>query len=218
MPFRPVFDEIFTVWTAIACGVFVIVTGLLLYAIVRNRARRRTHLPFVRDANNPLEIAYAVGLGLVAAGLVTGSFLAMAKVNEGAGLAEAATSGPDAVHIDVTAFRWCWDFGYAGTARHVTGDCAQSSPTIVVPAGRPVEFDVTSRDVIHAFWLPDFAAKVDASPGNVNPLRMIFPAEGRYRGRCSEYCGVHHTTMDFYVEVVTPAQYQQFRAGAGASA
>jgi cytochrome c oxidase subunit 2 len=218
MPLRPVFDQIFSIWTAIAAVVFVVVTGLLLYAIVRNRARRRAHLPFTRSENNPLEFAYALGLGLVAAGLVTGSFMAMSKVNEGTGLAAAATSGPDAVHIDVTAFRWCWAFGYVGTTRQVTGDCAQTTPTVVVPAGRPVEFNVTSRDVIHAFWLPDFAAKVDASPGHVNPLRMVFTTEGRYRGRCSEYCGVHHTTMDFYVQVVSPSQYQQFLAGAGASA
>lgn len=217
MPFTAVFNQIFTIWTAIAGGVFVVVTGLLMFALVRNRARVRAHLPFARNENNPLEYAYAVLLGAVVAALVTGSFLAMSRINEGTGLPQAATAGPDAVHIDVTAFRWCWDFGYAGTPKHVTGDCAPGTyPTVVVPAGRPVEFAITSRDVIHAFWLPDFDAKIDAFPDHVNSLRMTFPAEGRWLGRCSEYCGVHHATMDFYIKVVSPAQYQQFLTAASA--
>src|SRR5947209_16066305 len=99
----------------------------------------------------------------------------------------------------------------------VTGECSTGDfPTVVVPAGQPVEFDLTSQDVVHAFWLPDFAAKRDAYPDHINTLRMVFPQQGRWRGRCSEYCGTHHVTMDFYVQVVSPAQYQQFLHSGGA--
>jgi cytochrome c oxidase subunit 2 len=78
-----------------------------------------------------------------------------------------------------------------------------------------VEFHITSHDVIHSFWLPDFAIKRDAFPDHVNTLRMVFPHEGRWRGRCSEYCGTHHVTMDFFVRVVSPAQYQQLLHSGG---
>lgn len=213
MPIRGVFDQIFPIWAAIAGGVFVIVTGLLLFALARNRARRREHLPFARDSNHKLESGYAVLLGLVVAGLVTGSFLAMHRVNSGTGLAPAAVEAPDAVHIDVTAFRWCWDFGYT-TGKHVTGACTPGDyPTIVVPAGQPVDFAISSRDVVHGFWLPHFAAKLLAFPGHTNHMRMVFQDEGQWLGRCSEFCGNHHTTMDFHIKVVSPQQYQQFLAG-----
>ncbi len=216
MPFNSVFGPLMTTWAAIAAGVFVLVTGLLLFAIVFNRERRRRRLPFATSSNTPLEIGYAVLLGAVAAGLATVSFLTISKDHQGVGLAADVTP---AARVNVTAFRWCWDFAYPGTPINRTGDCvAGDFPTVVVPAGEPVEFDITSRDVVHAFWLPDFDAKEDAYPDHVNALRMIFPQQGRWRGRCSEFCGVHHGTMQFWVKVVSPAQYRQFLASGGTSA
>ena len=218
MPFRTVFDHLMTIWSAIAAGVFVIVSGLLLFAIVRNRARRREHLPFAASSHPAVEIGYAVLLGGVAAALAAGSFMTISQLNQGTGLAATPAADPP-VRVDVTAFRWCWNFAYPGTPVQRTGDCATGSyPTVVVPEGRPVEFDITSRDVVHAFWLPDFDAKMDAYPGHTNALRMVFPTQGRWRGRCSEFCGTHHAQMDFWVQVVSPAQYQQFLAGGGVSA
>lgn len=214
MPFRTVFDQVLTLWAAIAAGVFVLVTGILVVAIVRNRAKRRDKLPFRTSENNLLELGYAVALGGVVAFLVFVSFQANSRLNGGEGLAESETT--PAARINVTAFRWCWDFAYQGTPVTVTGECTTGTfPTVVVPAGRPVEFDITSDDVVHAFWLPDFAAKRDAFPQHVNTLRMVFPQEGRWRGRCSEFCGTHHVTMDFYVRAVSPAEYQQFLQSGG---
>ena len=220
MPFRNVFAPLMTTWVTIAAAVFVIVTGLLLYAILRNRAGRRAKLPFAASSNTALEVAYAVLLGGVAAALATGSFLTISQLNEGVGLAaDTAAPGTPTTRVDVTAFRWCWDFSYPGTGVDRTGDCtAGEYPTVVVPAGQPVEFAITSRDVVHAFWLPDFDAKMDAYPNHENTLRMVFPEPGRFRGRCSEFCGIHHASMDFWVQVVSPAQYQQFLASGGASA
>ena len=209
MPFRPVFDQIFGIWSLIAAIVFVLVTGLLLVAIVRNRAKRREQLPFRASKNTPVELGYVVVLAVIAAGLVVGSFLANSRLHGGVGLA-AKTAAP-ATRITVTAYRWCWDFADQAAPVHETGQCSTGDfPTVVVPAGQPVEFDITSSDVVHGFWLPDFATKRLAYPDHVNTLRMVFPRQGRWRGRCSEYCGTHHVTMDFYVRVVSPAQYQQF--------
>jgi cytochrome c oxidase subunit 2 len=215
VPFRHVFDQILSVWSAIAAAVFVLVSVILLVAIVRNRAKRREKLPFQASKNTPLELAYVVVLGVIAAGLVVGSFLANSRLHDGVGLANAERTAP-AVRINVTAFRWCWDFAYQAAPVHVTGQCTPDDfPTVVVPAGRPVEFDLTSSDVVHGFWLPDFAAKRLVYPDHLNTLRMVFPQQGRWRGRCSEYCGTHHVSMDFYVRVVSPAQYQQFLHSGG---
>ncbi|MFN2536496.1 MAG: cytochrome c oxidase subunit II [Pseudonocardiaceae bacterium] len=214
VPFRNVFDQALAMWSAIAAIVFFLVSIILLGAIARNRANRRDTLPFQASKNTPLELGYVVALALIVGGLVFGSFLWNSRLHNGVGLAQAETA--PAARINVTAYRWCWEFAYQASPVRVTGECSTGDfPIVVVPAGQPVEFDLTSRDVVHAFWLPDFAAKRDAYPDHVNTLRMVFPQQGRWRGRCSEYCGTHHVTMDFYVQVVSPAQYQQFLHSGG---
>lgn len=215
MPFRNVFDQALTWWSAIAAAVFFIVCVVMLGAIALNRAKRREKLPFEASKDTPVELAYVVMLGLIVGGLVFGSFVWNSRLHNGVGLAKAEASTP-AAQINVTAYRWCWDFAYQSAPVHVTGQCTTGDfPTVVVPAGQPVEFNLTSDDVIHAFWLPDFAVKRDAMPDHVNTLRLLFPQQGTWRGRCSEFCGTHHLTMDFFVRVVSPAQYQQFLASGG---
>lgn len=218
MPFRPVFDHWFALWSSIAAAVFVLVTGILVVALLRNRAGRRTRPASRRTGNTAVEGSIVAVLAAAAAFLVWGSITANAQVGGGVGLA-AEPAAPEPVRISVEAFRWCWSFDYQQAPVQRTGTCAdeESFPTVVVPAGRPVEFDITSRDVVHSFWLPDFAAKRDAFLDHMNTLRMTFPNEGRWRGRCSEYCGTHHVTMDFYVRVVSPEQYQQFVDSGGAT-
>ncbi len=217
MPFTSVFDRLLSVWASIAGAVFVLVGGILLVAIIRNRATRRDELPFRTSKNTPLELSYVVVLAVIAGGLIYGGFVANSKLNGGEGLAEAETTAP-AAQVDVTAYRWCWEFSYRKSPVTTTGECTEREfPTVVVPAGKPVEFNITSDDVIHSFWLPDFAVKRDAYPGHTNTLRMKFPEEGRWRGRCSEYCGTHHVTMDFYVKVVSPQEYQQYLQSGGTS-
>lgn len=216
MKFREVFDQVMAIWASTAGAVFLLVTGVMLVAVVRNRAHRRHGLAFHADKNKKLELGYVAVLAAIVGALVTGSFVANGRLDGGEGPVTTAAAAPGA-RIDVTAYRWCWDIAYRGTRVGVTGECrAGRYPTLVVPAGQPVEFDLRSKDVIHAFWLPDFAVKRDIFPDHVNRLRMTFPHEGRWRGRCSEYCGTHHWTMDFYVQAVSPEKYGQYLAGGGA--
>lgn len=216
MPFlNNVFNEALTWWALIAAAVFLLVNVILLGAIARNRAKRREKLPFETSKNTPVEVGYVVMLALIVGGLVFGSFLWNSRLHNGVSLAPATMATP-ATRINVTAYRWCWEFAYQAAPVHVTGQCTENDfPTVVVPAGEPVEFQLTSHDVIHSFWLPDFAIKRDAFPDHVNTLRMLFLHEGTWRGRCSEYCGTHHVTMDFFVRVVSPAQYRQFLHSGG---
>jgi cytochrome c oxidase subunit 2 len=216
--FREVFERIFTLQLAIAVGVFVLITGVVLVAIVRNRARRRTALPFATTENNALEVGVAVLLGGAAAFLVWLSVQGNEQLTGGAG-APADLAAPPAARIDVTGYRWCWDFAYTDTPIRVTGTCDNpgNRPVIVVPAGQPVAFSITSQDVVHSFWVPEFGVKRDAYPDHVNMLTMSFP-EGRWLGRCSEFCGTHHVDMDFYVRAVSPGEYQQWLQSGGAAA
>jgi cytochrome c oxidase subunit 2 len=217
--FRDVFEQVFTLQVLIAGGVFVLVVGVLAVVVARNRARRREHLPFAARENNALEIGVSVLLAGVAAALVWVSLSANNRLGGGTGVAE-ATEGPPAARISVTAFRWCWDFDYQGaTPVRVTGTCdrPEDRPVVVVPAGQPVDFALTSRDVVHSFWVPEFGIKRDANPDHVNGLRMTFP-EGQWLGRCSEYCGTYHLNMDFYVRAVPPDQYAQWLQSGGTAA
>jgi cytochrome c oxidase subunit II len=213
--FREVFEHLFTVQLAIAAGVFVLVTVVLLVALVRNRARRRTELPFAATENTPLEVGVAVVLAGAAAFLVWFGVQGNEQLGGGAG-APADLAAKPAATVAVTAYRWCWDFAYASTPIHVTGTCdnAADRPVLVVPAGQPVAFTITSKDVVHSFWVPDFGVKRDAYPDHVNDLTLTFP-EGRFRGRCSEFCGTHHVDMEFEVRAVSPGEYQQWLSSGG---
>jgi cytochrome c oxidase subunit 2 len=121
-----------------------------------------------------------------------------------------------AATVQVTGYQWCWRFAYEGTPRTVTGQCEGGSPPVlVVPAGKPVRIDVTSADVIHAFWLPDQRFKINAYPGQVNTFTITFPKPGTWIGRCAQVCGLYHFDMDYYVQAVPAAAFATFlRTGA----
>jgi cytochrome c oxidase subunit II len=106
---------------------------------------------------------------------------------------------PDVVEMEVVGRLWEWRFGPLG------GELADDR--LVIPAGRPVVVHITSQDVIHSFWVPRLAGKMDAIPGHVNRLRLVAPVPGVYRGTCAEFCGVGHTGMAFVVEAVDPEVY-----------
>jgi cytochrome c oxidase subunit II len=81
-------------------------------------------------------------------------------------------------------------------------------PTLWLPKGETVQFLLTSRDVIHSFWVPNFLFKLDVIPGRTNKFEVTPTKEGTFRGRCAELCGVDHSRMLFNVKVVSPSAYQ----------
>lgn len=101
--------------------------------------------------------------------------------------------------IEAEGRQWQWTFRYPGEGGVQTVD------VLHLPAGVPIDIAVSSLDVIHSFWIPRFAGKVDAVPGLVNVLRIQANEPGRYEGQCSEFCGTGHTRMRFAV-IVHPAK------------
>lgn len=89
---------------------------------------------------------------------------------------------------------WQWQFSYPDAPD------APSSPILHIPAGEPVDMIVTSGDVIHSFWVPRLAGKIDAIPGHENTIRVQADRPGTYRGVCAEFCGTGHTEMRFTIE------------------
>ncbi|MGB8435197.1 MAG: cytochrome c oxidase subunit II [Burkholderiales bacterium] len=112
--------------------------------------------------------------------------------------------------IEVHAERWGWAFRYPDNGG------VSTKGLMHLPAGTPVDIVVTSRDVIHSFWIPRLAGKIDAIPGHANVLRIQADAPGRYEGRCAEFCGVGHAEMRFDVVAHPAADFPAALAKAGA--
>ncbi|MGH8431133.1 MAG: cytochrome c oxidase subunit II, partial [Solimonas sp.] len=103
--------------------------------------------------------------------------------------------------IEVHAEQWRWNFRYPDHGGLAT------EGVLHLAAGTPVDVVVTSGDVIHSFWVPRLAGKIDAVPGRANTLRLQADTPGRYQGQCAEFCGTGHATMRFDVVVHAAADY-----------
>ncbi|MDQ1011270.1 cytochrome c oxidase subunit 2 [Streptomyces sp. V4I23] len=99
-----------------------------------------------------------------------------------------------------------YDAGIPGTRNPQTGN---PGPTLWLPEGEKVRFILTSRDVIHSFWVVPFLFKQDVIPGHTNVFEVTPNREGTFLGKCAELCGVDHSRMLFNVKVVSPERYQQ---------
>ena len=120
------------------------------------------------------------------------------------------TPPDDAAVVYVTAKRWMWKFGHPG-GRNAIG-------TLVVPVGRPVKLVMTSRDVIHSFYVPAFRVKQDVLPGRYTSLWFEAKTPGTYPIYCAEYCGDGHSKMWGDVIALSPADYGAWEAGAAPDA
>jgi len=115
------------------------------------------------------------------------------------------------LRVEATGHRWRWSFTYPDAPP------GPATPDILhIPAGQPVEVLVASSDVIHSFWVPRLAGKIDAIPGRVNRIRLRADQPGTYQGVCAEFCGRHHAEMSFLVIAHDPADYGAALAAARA--
>ncbi len=177
-------------------GAFAVAATLLVYVI---RYRERPEQP--RDPRGPaIPVAVEVGvfgglLGLFVLWWVIG-FTQYTRI---------ADPPPNAIPIYVIGKQWMWSFAYPNG----TG----SNGVLYVPAGRPVKLVVTSRDVIHSFYVPDFRVKRDVLPGRSTTLWFEAKRPGRHRVFCAEYCGTDHSMMLGEVVVLSAGDYERTLAG-----
>ena len=202
MQFQRVFGQVFGLETAIAATVFGLVLAAMIIAFVASwRRRRRGNPPSRRASRNRLEIGYALALTGMAIFLIITSFSANASFFR--------DSPPD-MTVKVIAFQWCWDFQYPAQSVNVTAECrGKGTPTLVLPAGRPVRIEMTSNDVIHSFWVPGIRFKMDIFPHHVNSFTVTLH-DGRWVGHCAELCGIYHDEMMFHLQAVPPAQFDRW--------
>lgn len=122
---------------------------------------------------------------------------------------ELADAGPAPLRIEVVGEQWWWRVHYldeAGRPALVTAN------EIRIPVGQPVDIIVRTADVIHSFWVPNLAGKLDMIPGHVNRLRIEATEAGTIRGQCAEYCGGAHALMAFFVVALPPDAFAAWLA------
>ncbi|HYD63550.1 MAG TPA: cytochrome c oxidase subunit II [Noviherbaspirillum sp.] len=121
-----------------------------------------------------------------------------------AGTGRADGGEPPQARIEVTGELWWWRVRYLSVNGHVAFETANE---IRIPAGKPTEVLLKSGNVIHSFWVPNLAGKIDMIPGHVNRLRLHADKPGVFRGQCAEYCGAQHARMALHVIAQEPAEY-----------
>ena len=197
---RDSFGTIWTPYIAIGVAVAVLVIGAIVFAVLRYRVRsdgsRRN------SASRPgwlgrLEIGWVIAVAITVAVLLTLTFRGQDRIS-------ALASDEPAATIDVTAFQWGWRFDY-GSGVTVVGN-GNRIPTMVVPTGELVRFNLTSRDVVHSFWIPEERFKRDAFPDRSTQFGLVFSGDPSL-GRCAEFCGLEHERMDFHVLPVSPEAF-----------
>ncbi|GEJ59047.1 cytochrome c oxidase subunit II [Anaeromyxobacter diazotrophicus] len=116
------------------------------------------------------------------------------------------TPPKDAMDVYVQGKKWMWKFAYPGGPNGVD--------VLRVPAGRPVRLLITSRDVIHSFFVPDFRLKQDAVPGRYSQIWFTAKAPGSHQVLCAEYCGIGHSAMLAEIVAMPPAEFDAWLAEA----
>jgi cytochrome c oxidase subunit 2 len=207
MPFRSAFSSLFTQDVTIAWVVFGLVLCAMAGAMLHSwRRGRKGQGPSRQATADRVELGYAAALVGMVIFLVISSFTANAK--------DYPDPPKTAATVRVTGYQWCWRFQYEGTSRTTDGQCQGDDlaafPVLVVPVGEPVRLDVTSADVIHAVWVPEWRFKLYAYPGHVQGLTVTIPRAGQWIGRCAQLCGLDHFEMDFWLRAVPPASYRTF--------
>lgn len=193
------FDHTFRVEVVIAFVVFGIVALVFLGAVLRSYTKRG-RVASEKTGHKKTETVYVSIVAAVAAFLVVFSFTENQSPRQKAALT-----------VKVTGYQWCWRFDYLGTGVSVTADCVDGHlPTLVLPTGQPIAFQVTSADVIHSMWVPHLRFKLFAYPDYVNSFETTLPSPGTWEGECAEFCGQYHFAMHFHLQAVTPIQFSSW--------
>jgi cytochrome c oxidase subunit 2 len=114
-----------------------------------------------------------------------------------------------ALVISVTGHMWWWELRYRDPS---TGGEAVTANELRIPTGRPVYLALASSDVIHSFWVPALAGKMDMVPGRMQHLLLSADQPGVYRGQCAEYCGEQHARMALHVVAEAPEAFDTWLA------
>ncbi len=169
----------------VLAAIFVLVSGLVTFMIVR--FRDRPGAPEARQIFgwNALEVAWT----LIPFGILAAMSFFMMYADHAADPPIPDGRKPD---LQVIGHQWWWEINYPASG-------VVAANEIHIPIGKPILIDLQSADVVHDFWAPQLGRKIDAVPGHPNTLWIEADQPGTYMGECAEFCGVEHAWMRFRV-------------------
>jgi cytochrome c oxidase subunit 2 len=194
-------------WLMMAvCGfMYLLVLGGLGVSVWRAwRRRGEIAEPSINPADRGLNRTLLLWGGLIVAGLTTlivGSFLVERTI--------AGARSRDALEVRVTGHQWWWRIQVRDPA---TGGWIETANDLHLPLGRTTRVSLGSSDVVHSFWVPNIAQKLDLIPGRINLVDLTPTRAGWFRGQCAEFCGVQHAHMALDVKVESPAEFARWLA------
>lgn len=175
-------------------AIFLAVVAIGLYAVFAPPERRAVIARY----------GLIIGGGIVFPGILLFALLVYALATADRII---AVEEPAALRIEVVGERFWWRVRYLDASGGV-----ETANEIHLPLGIPVDFNVQSADVIHSFWVPSLAGKIDMIPGRTNAVRIKADRVGTWRGQCAEYCGEQHARMALHVVVETPQEFSAWLA------
>ena len=183
-------DWLFSLHMWLIAFLFALVGVFMLYSFVVFRRRKGDDSEGEHfEGNTALEVIWTV-VPLVV--VVIFGFIGVRT------LTDVTKGSPDEVVIKAVGKQWFWIFDYGNG---VTG------AELRLPVDKPVRMEMTSDDVIHSFWVPEFRVKQDLVPGMTTHLNFTPSLTGEYTLRCTELCGMSHTTMEAPVKVMSQADF-----------
>ncbi len=180
-----------------AVVVFVVVGAVLAYTTIRYRRSPSNDNPPQTHGHTPLEIGWTIVPAVVLAIVAVPTVLTIFDNQN--------SPEPGALTIEAVGRQWWFEFKYP----HPTDPEEQvvTANELHIPVDEVVNVDLVSRDVIHSFWIPKIAGKVDMVPNNANTIWIESEETGEYFGQCAEFCGESHALMRFRVIVESRADY-----------
>ena len=198
-------------WTMVV--VFFLVEGVLVYAIIRYRRRPGQERPAQIHGNTTLEVVLTIIPTILVLALGIWSVFALFEIDK------PPEGGPTPLQVNVTGHQWWFEFEYpdAGNGKKII-----TANEMRIPVDRPIQISLFSDDVIHSFWVPKLAGKLDMVPTHEN--KMWFQADSNkidedlpvtLFGQCAELCGLAHALMRFRVTVMEQADFDSWAAAYG---
>jgi cytochrome c oxidase subunit II len=195
-------------WIQFALGsiVFLVVIGLTAYAVLTRRVshERADEVP-VTDGAEGQGFAWILWGGVIVPVIILIFLLGLSIYGH---RSLAAPAGEPALVVEVIGHRWWWEIRYPDQ------DIVDANQ-IHIPVGEPVIIHLTSRDVIHSFWVPQLTGKMDLNPGQTNTIWIQADEPGIFRGLCAEFCGLQHANMQFLVVAQEMGDFNNWLAQAG---
>ncbi len=215
--------NLFFVTCWVTLFIFVVVGAVLAYATIKFKARNTAD----EHAEPP---AQSHGNPLVEMGLIAGSVLALVIIAipnlkaiwftydvpgaSSPAMVEEMVKKGEVLEINATGYQWWWRFEYPtefATVPEAGGKAPLATANeLIIPAGRPVRINLRTVDVIHSFWIPKLAGKVDMIPNRANFIWLQADHPGYYWGQCAEYCGDSHAVMRFRIVALGTREYSDW--------